>query len=125
MVVLTASMKLSRESRCSPSNGKKKGSVCLTPSSAGVAHVILPLWVDLYNFAALSETTGIGVWACRETSPDWNADCISHAIFKVVDGGDEGHSLRVKAKQLGDKLQRGEKGRDISAREIAKLAYVK
>lgn len=93
--------------------------------SAGVPHVILPLWVDLYNFAALSETAGIGVWGCRDTSPNWTADGISSAIIKVVDGGEASISLREKAKSLGDKLRAGEKGRDISAREIAKLAYVK
>ncbi|CAG9957069.1 unnamed protein product [Clonostachys rosea f. rosea IK726] len=102
------------------------GSNCFHEAvNAGVPHVILPLWVDLYNFAALSETAGIGVWGCRDTSPNWTADGISNAIIKVVDGGDASISLREKAKSLGDKLRAGEKGRDISAREIAKLAYVK
>ncbi|CAI6088225.1 unnamed protein product, partial [Clonostachys chloroleuca] len=102
------------------------GSNCFHEAvNAGVPHVILPLWVDLYNFAALSETAGIGVWGCRDTSPNWTADGISNAIIKVVDGGEASVSLREKAKSLGDKLREGEKGRDISAREIAKLAYVK
>ncbi|VUC22991.1 unnamed protein product [Clonostachys rosea] len=102
------------------------GSNCFHEAvSAGVPHVILPMWVDLYNFAALSETAGIGVWGCRDTSPTWTADGISSAIIKVVDGGEASISLREKSKSLGDKLKAGEKGRDISAREIAKLAYVK
>ncbi|CAH0045635.1 unnamed protein product [Clonostachys solani] len=102
------------------------GSNCFHEAvSAGVPHVILPLWVDLYNFAALSETAGIGVWGCRDTSPTWTADGISSAIIKVVDGGEASISLREKSRSLGDKLRAGEKGRDISAREIAKLAYVK
>ncbi|KAI7771398.1 hypothetical protein LZL87_010838 [Fusarium oxysporum] len=39
--------------------------------AAGVAQVILPLWADLYNYAALAETSGIGVWGCKDSTPNW------------------------------------------------------
>ncbi|KAF5667262.1 2-hydroxyacylsphingosine 1-beta-galactosyltransferase [Fusarium heterosporum] len=39
--------------------------------AAGVPHVILPLWADLYNYAALAEMSGVGVWACKDTTPEW------------------------------------------------------
>uniref|UniRef100_A0A8H7N409 UDP-glycosyltransferases domain-containing protein n=1 Tax=Bionectria ochroleuca TaxID=29856 RepID=A0A8H7N409_BIOOC len=101
------------------------GSNCYHEAIAtGVPQVILPLWSDLYNFAALSETIGVGVWACRDTSPDWTAKGIRDAILKVVDGGETSILMKQKAKELGDRIMAGDRGRDISARVIAKLAHV-
>jgi UDP:flavonoid glycosyltransferase YjiC (YdhE family) len=93
--------------------------------SAGLPQVILPLWADLYNYAALAETIGVGVWSCKETTPDWTSECLTKSLLKVLDGARGSVSFRNKAKQLGDKVQAGDKGRDIAAREIAKLAYVR
>ncbi|CAG9952327.1 unnamed protein product [Clonostachys rosea f. rosea IK726] len=102
------------------------GSNCYHEAIAsGVAQVVLPMWIDLYNFAALAENIGVGVWGCRETSPDWTADCLSSSLLRVIADNEEGANMREKAKQLGEKVRSGEKGRDLSAREIAKLAYVK
>ncbi|CAH0055755.1 unnamed protein product [Clonostachys solani] len=103
------------------------GSNCFNEGlAAGVPHVVLPLWADLYNFAAIAESVRIGIWACKDTSPNWTAEGISGAILKVADGGEATDmSLRQKSKSLGDKLRAGEQGRDIAAREIAKLAYIK
>ncbi|KAJ4251887.1 hypothetical protein NW762_011184 [Fusarium torreyae] len=89
---------------------------------AGVPHVIVPMWADLYNYAKLVETTGIGVWACPSTNPDWTVDELAEAFLKVVDG-EESVSIREKAKTLGEKMQAGEKGRDLAARKVAELAY--
>ncbi|KAF4998688.1 hypothetical protein FGRMN_3014 [Fusarium graminum] len=30
--------------------------------AAGIPHVVLPLWADLYNYAALAEMSGVGKW---------------------------------------------------------------
>ena len=83
------------------------------------------MWIDLYNFASLAENLGIGVWGCRETSPYWEADCLSDAMLQVISEDGVGVKIREQAKQLGKKVRSAEKGRDLSAREIAKLAYVK
>ncbi|KAF4969300.1 hypothetical protein FSARC_3455 [Fusarium sarcochroum] len=89
---------------------------------AGVPHVIMPMWADLYNYAKLVETIGIGVWACPTTSPKWTVDELAQAFLKVVDG-EESVSIREKARALGEKMQAGEKGRDLAARKVAELAY--
>jgi hypothetical protein len=94
-------------------------------NSAGLPQVILPLWADLYNFAALAETIGVGVWGCKETTPDWTSECLTSSLLRILDGTQNSVSFRNKAKLLGDKVQAGDKGRDIAAREVAKLAYVK
>lgn len=90
-------------------------------NSSGVAQVVLPMWADLYNFAALVESLGIGTWACPETSPLWTADCISSAIFRVIADDDRGEMLRQKARFLGSEAKKMP-GRYGAADIIAKLA---
>lgn len=92
---------------------------------AGVPHIILPLWADLYGFASLADDIGIGVWGCRDTSPSWTAECLSSSMLSVVGNSRSATSIRINAKKLGARVQAREKGRDISAREISKLAYKK
>lgn len=94
-------------------------------SSAGVPQVVLPLWVDLYGFAALAEGSGVGFWACKESSPAWTPECLGAAFIEILSDGPANAARRQKAKQLGDAVQAKEKGRDIAAREVAKLAYVR
>lgn len=79
------------------------------------------MWADLYNFAGLAETIGVGVWACKESSPHWGSECLASSFLEVLDSA----TIRNKARQLGDKVQAGDKGRDVAAREVAKLAYVR
>lgn len=83
----------------------------------------MPLWADLYNYAVLVESIGIGVWACPNTSPYWTVDELALAILKVVDEGKESLLMRNKAKELGDRIQASEKGQDIAARKVAELAH--
>jgi hypothetical protein len=87
--------------------------------------VVLPLWADLYNYAALVENIDVGVWACKATSPDWTSECLTASFLRALDDGKNSLSLRENAKRIGIKVQANDKGRNIAAREIAKLAYVK
>ncbi|KAK8136774.1 hypothetical protein PG984_004714 [Apiospora sp. TS-2023a] len=88
--------------------------------SAGIPQVILPLWLDLYGFAQLGESIGVGVWGCRETNPYWTPDCLYRDISRAVQGR-ESIALQTKARELGLRLQQNP-GRYIAAQEIAKLA---
>ncbi|SPO06230.1 uncharacterized protein DNG_08919 [Cephalotrichum gorgonifer] len=89
--------------------------------SAGIPHVILPLWADLFDFATYSEYYGIGVWACRPTTPDWTAEGIAEALLKVLDNGEAGVAMRAEARRLGE-IARARPGRDAAAQIIADLA---
>lgn len=46
-------------------------------------------------------------------------------MLDVVGDSKSAASIRTKAKELGSTVQSREKGRDISAREISRLAYIK
>ncbi|KAJ3578718.1 hypothetical protein NPX13_g1845 [Xylaria arbuscula] len=89
--------------------------------AAGVPQVIMPMWLDLYNYAQLVEDIGVGVYATRGTAPDWTLDGLRDSFLKVVDGGEDSIRMREKAKELG-KLAQEEPGRLIAAKEVARLA---
>ncbi|KAJ3499835.1 hypothetical protein NLG97_g14 [Lecanicillium saksenae] len=88
---------------------------------AGVPTVVLPMWVDLFNFAQLTEQIGVGVWACRDTSPRFDSDCLHKAIMRVADGGPESLAMRSRAKMFSDEARKTP-GRDVAADLISKMA---
>lgn len=89
--------------------------------SAGVPQIVLPLWVDLYNYAQLAEHIGVGVWGCRETSPEWTPECLTDAIVNVASGPNS-EAFRAKAKEISAAASAQGVGRDISAGIVAGLA---
>jgi UDP:flavonoid glycosyltransferase YjiC (YdhE family) len=89
--------------------------------SNGIPQIVLPMWVDLYDYATRVEHLGIGVWANKATAPDWTAEELSNAFLKVLADDEAARAMREKAKQLGDLFQ-GNSGRVCAAEELAKLA---
>ncbi|KAK8050853.1 hypothetical protein PG993_002238 [Apiospora rasikravindrae] len=87
---------------------------------AGVPQVILPLWADLYNYAALVETSGIGVYGSRGTAPNWTVEGLTNAFLAVVDD-EKASSMRAKSQKLSQKAKE-RPGRMVAAAEIAKWA---
>ncbi|TEA20489.1 Glycosyltransferase sdnJ [Colletotrichum sidae] len=86
----------------------------------GVPHIILPAWLDLYNYAARVEAIDIGVWGNRQTAPGFSVDELASAFLKLVDGGPDSISMRKNTEALAKSIKRP--GRDVAADEIAKLA---
>ncbi|KAI0446503.1 hypothetical protein F4803DRAFT_567884 [Xylaria telfairii] len=89
--------------------------------AAGIPQVVIPMWLDCYNYAQLAEDVGVGVYATRATAPDWTVEGLRDSLLRVLDEQEEGRQLRSKAKYLGE-IARKEPGRYIAAREIARLA---
>ena len=83
--------------------------------------IVLPLWVDLYNYAQLAEETGIGVWGCRRSAPDWSSECLSEAIVRVAGNSPESLAMKAKSKELSDKAREAP-GREVAASIVAGLA---
>ena len=81
---------------------------------------MLPLWVDLYNFATLVEYLGIGV-GYFDHAPDWTPEGLCAAFLEVLDQGPEGESMREKARELAV-LANKRVGREVAADIIAGLA---
>ena len=87
---------------------------------AGVPHVILPLWADLYNYAQTAEYLGIGIWPSQESALDWDAKALSRGFMDALKG-ERSESMKQKAKALAE-VASSYGGRDAAAREIAILA---
>lgn len=79
------------------------------------------MWADLFNYAQLAESGGIGVWGCRETSPDWTPECLSESIVAVASGANSA-IFRAKAREISAAAKAKGTGRDISAAIIARYA---
>ncbi|KAI0512956.1 hypothetical protein F5B22DRAFT_612813 [Xylaria bambusicola] len=89
--------------------------------AAGVPQVVLPAWLDCYNYAQLAEDIGVGVYANRHSAPYWTVDGLRDSFLRVLDGKEEGRQMKEKAERLGE-TARKDPGRYVVAREIARLA---
>ncbi|TGJ79107.1 hypothetical protein E0Z10_g9652 [Xylaria hypoxylon] len=89
--------------------------------ASGIPQVVLPMWLDCYNYAQLAENIGVGVYASRASAPDWTLEGLRDGLLRVLDEKDEGRQMREKAKRLGE-IARKEPGRYVAASHIARLA---
>ncbi|KAI1423191.1 hypothetical protein F5Y12DRAFT_758591 [Xylaria sp. FL1777] len=89
--------------------------------AAGIPQVVLPMWLDCYNYAQLAEDVGVGIYANRASAPNWTVEGLRESFLKVIDGGEEGLQIRKKAERLGQNARK-DPGRYVAAREIARLA---
>jgi hypothetical protein len=96
---------------------------CLFTNRAGVPHVILPAWLDHYNFARTADQSGIGIYACQKTVPAWTKECLIDAFRRATDGGPLSHGLAEKAKEIRARAMKDGHGRDVAAARIAGLAH--
>lgn len=62
--------------------------------------VILPCWLDTWDFANRVEWLGIGVYGSRTAAPSVQAGELSRALLKVLGNDSEASSMRKKAKEL-------------------------
>ena len=95
---------------------------CTDAVSGGVPQIILPQWADLNDFAQLVENLEIGIWGCRATSPSWTAECIQQAVLLVLKDSPPASSTMARNAASFGELARKSVGRDVAAREVARLA---
>ncbi|KAJ0331454.1 hypothetical protein COL922a_011919 [Colletotrichum nupharicola] len=98
-----------------PKSVLESGNVVFT----GIPQVVLPGWVDCYDFAQRAETLGIGKWANRKAKPYWKGDelgdCLQGVLF-----GPHAKMMQARAKDLSKRHPEGA-GRLKAAEEILAL----
>jgi len=94
----------------------------LTVISTGVPQVVLPVWVDLYDFATRAEWLGIGIWGNKKAAPSWSSEELSASILRTLGDGEEATRIRKNARDLADFIEKKGVGRSLAAQEIANLA---
>ncbi|KAK7047220.1 hypothetical protein VNI00_006886 [Paramarasmius palmivorus] len=84
--------------------------------SAGVSHVVLPIWFDTYDYARRVELFGIGVWGNPSNAPYAETKEFGGALVKVI-GGREGGEMARNAKALAEvyRSKYGGNGRKTAA----------
>ncbi|KAL9109104.1 MAG: hypothetical protein Q9227_006195 [Pyrenula ochraceoflavens] len=85
--------------------------------AAGVVQVVLPVWMDTYDFATRVEWLGIGVRGNRSAAPRAEASELGQALLSAVDGPDS-ESMRVKAKNIAESVGKVD-GRVVAYEKIA------
>ncbi|WVW81561.1 hypothetical protein I302_103556 [Kwoniella bestiolae CBS 10118] len=90
---------------------------------AGVPQVIMPAWVDCYDFAARLEYFGIGVWGNPMASPDCLESELTNALLRVIGRTPDDTQavlMRNRAQALGRLVSKDytQEGRDIAAGHI-------
>ena len=68
--------------------------------SVGVPQIILPCWLDTFDFANRVEYLGIGVYGSRKSAPRVESKELSRALMRVMGDGEEAARLKAKAEEL-------------------------
>ncbi|KAH0156705.1 glycosyltransferase family 1 protein, partial [Aureobasidium melanogenum] len=86
---------------------------------AGVPQVVLPVWIDTYDFAIRVEYLGIGIWGNRAAAPYAEGSELSKALVKVVDGINSA-AMSAKAKQIAAPFQ-DRPGRQVAYEKVVEI----
>lgn len=89
--------------------------------SAGIPHLVLPQWIDCYDYASRAEWLGVGVWGNKQSAPGFTSEELNEAFSRVLGDGKEATARREKAAGIA-KIFQEEPGRVRAAREVASLA---
>lgn len=88
-------------------------------NSAGVPQVVLPVWIDTYDFAIRVEYLSIGVWGNRAAAPYVEGLELGKALVQVVDG-DDSAAMLAKAKQIAVPFQK-RPGRQVACEKVMEV----
>lgn len=86
--------------------------------SAGIPQVVLPVWIDTYDFSTRVEYLGIGVWGSKTAAPRVKASELGRALVRVIDS-DESDAMRYKAKTLSE--PRKVEGRKVACEKMIEI----
>ncbi|KAI0701956.1 hypothetical protein BC835DRAFT_144752 [Cytidiella melzeri] len=86
---------------------------------AGVPQIILPQWLDLYDYAVRVEWLGHGIYANKGFPAQIDGEQLARAFVKVLT--DEGDALKKKAAEVSEACRRGGGVRTV-AQTILKAA---
>ncbi|KAK3899392.1 hypothetical protein C8A05DRAFT_36984 [Staphylotrichum tortipilum] len=85
--------------------------------AAGVPQVILPLWMDTFDFARRAELLGIGRWGNRVAGTLCERGELGSVLIDLI-AGERSSGYRQKARELAELCKKGGGGRVIAARHI-------
>jgi len=81
--------------------------------------VVLPPWLDCYDFANRVEHLGLGRWGSKRARPRWQVDELASALIEVVLERREEFARR--SRELAEVCRRETGGRTAAAQEVLKM----
>lgn len=97
--------------------GSSHSALTILHNSAGKPHVVLPCWMDTFDFANRAELAGIGLWGNRRSAPSWKADELGPILRKAIIGL-KASSLQQRAQAMAQRCRNQGGGRFKAARVI-------
>lgn len=79
--------------------------------------MVLPVWMDTYDFARRAEILGIGLWGNRLAGKLCESDELGAVLVDVV-AGERSSAFALKAKELAQLCRKSGGGRVVAARHI-------
>jgi len=89
-------------------------------AQAGLPHIILAQWYDLYEMAARVEYIGIGIYGNKSVAPEIDATEFGAAIARLLSPGEEAEKIARKAKEIGE-ICRNAPGKKGAAAKVLEL----
>ncbi len=84
--------------------------------SSGVPQVVLPSWLDCYDFASRAEVLGIGRWGNKQAMPGCTGRELGPVLVDVI-LGPQAQATKTRAKDLAGLCARTP-GASVAAKEI-------
>lgn len=84
---------------------------------SGVPQVVLPVWMDTYDFARRAEILGIGRWGNRLAGKLCESGELGAVLVDVI-AGERSSAFAHKAKELAELCRKSGGGRVVAARHI-------
>lgn len=84
--------------------------------AAGVPQVVLPVWIDCFDYTNRAELLGIGLWGNKTARPRYVAAELAPVLMRAV-FGDDAREMRERARELARVCAR-DPGRVVAARSI-------
>ncbi|OIW32609.1 UDP-Glycosyltransferase/glycogen phosphorylase [Coniochaeta ligniaria NRRL 30616] len=91
----------------------------LETASAGIPQVVLPVWMDTFDFARRAELLGIGRWGnkmSQKTGAPWGGE-LGNVLIEVL-LGPESTRIKERARELAQLCRQNGGGRVIAAKMI-------
>lgn len=87
---------------------------------SGMPHVVLPVWLDTYQYASRVEFLDIGVFGNKGCAPGVQAEEFGKALVRVTGDTEEAVMFRAAAKRLKELCKTRGNGRQLSSFAVLK-----
>lgn len=97
----------------------------MTLNRSGLPHIVLPIWVDTYDYAARAEFLNVGIFGNKTCAPSVRAVEFGQALVRITRDTEEAVTFRMSAKRLKEVCRAKGHGRELASVAILKEAGIR